>query len=228
MGVVCFDLDGTLTDPLRAMVHCVGLACGELGIQAPPREAVAPFVGAGAADLFARLPGLEDPARRDEAVGRYWAHYEASGVGRHRTYEGIPLLLTRLKRQGHLLYLVTVKPARLARRILHEFDLLLCFEEVFGTVPGGPEGSKRDVIAELRAQGIVQPGATLVGDRADDMASARANGLIPLGVTYGFGTEEELREAGARDLVASPRELDEWFKVHLPGSEILDAFSRSE
>lgn len=228
MGVVCFDLDGTLTDPLRAMMHCVNLACGEMGIQAPPREAVARFVGSGAGELFGSLAGLEDPARRDEAVGRYWTHFEENGVGRHRTYEGIPLLLTRLKRQGHLLYLVTVKPTRLARRVLHEFDLLLCFEEVFGTAPGGTEGSKGDVIAGLRAQGIVQPGATLVGDRADDMASAKANGLIPVGVTYGYGTPEELREAGAQELLASPQELDEWFKVHLPGSEILDAFSRSE
>jgi len=37
MGLICFDLDGTLVDPLRAMVHCVDLTCRELGLQPPPR-----------------------------------------------------------------------------------------------------------------------------------------------------------------------------------------------
>lgn len=228
MGVICFDLDGTLTDPLRAMVHCIDVTCKEMGIQGPPRDAVARFIGFGAGELFASLPALKDDARLDEAIERYWKHFEDAGIGKHRTYEGIPLLLTRLKRQGHSLYLVTVKPTKYAKRILHEFDLLLCFEAVFGTALKERYKSKGEVIAGLAAQGIVHPGAYMVGDRADDMASAKANGLIPLGVTYGFGTADELLDAGADRLFGSPSALDEWFKTQLPGSEIHDAFSLSE
>jgi len=228
MGLICFDLDGTLVDPLRAMVHCINLTCAELGVPAPPREEVARFIGFGPGPLFASLPGLADPARQEEALAKYWAHFEATGIAKHRVYEGIPILLTRLKRQGHRLYVVTVKPTRYARRVLHEFDLLLSVDEVFGTAPKDRTKSKGEVLAELRAQGVVQPGGYLVGDRADDMASGKANGLIPVGVTYGFGSATELQDAGADRLFGSPAALDTWFRTELPGSEIHDAFSLSE
>lgn len=228
MGLICFDLDGTLVDPLRAMVHCIQATCQEMDIPNPPRENVSRFIGFGPGELFASLPGLEEPARLDEAIARYWTHFEDSGIAKHRVYEGIPLMLTRLRRQGHNLHLVTVKPTRYARRILHEFDLLLSFDQVFGTAPKDRYKSKSEVLTQLRLQGVVQPGGYLVGDRADDMASGKANGLIPLGVTYGFGTPAELQVAGADRLFDSPVALDEWFKTSLPGSEIHDAFSMSE
>jgi phosphoglycolate phosphatase len=228
MGLICFDLDGTLVDPLRAMVHCIERTCHELGVTNPSWERVAPFIGFGPGELFTTLPGLEDPDRVDEAIALYWSHFEDSGIAKHRVYDGIPLMLTRLRRQGHRLHLVTTKPTRYARRVLHEFDLLLAFDEVFGTAPRDWRKSKGDVLAELRAQGVVQLGGYMVGDRADDMASGKANGLIPLGVTYGFGSASELQDAGADKLFPTPAALDEWFQTRLPGSEIHDAFSLSE
>ena len=44
--------------------------------------------------------------------------------------------------------------------------------------------------------------ATMVGDRHVDMEAARAHGLRAVGVTWGFGTADELRDAGADVLVA--------------------------
>jgi len=228
MGLICFDLDGTLVDPLRAMVHCVDLTCRELDLPCPPREEISRSVGLGAGELLSTLPGLEDPVRLDAAIALYWSHFEASGIPLHRVYDGIPLLLTRLRRQGHSLYLVTVKPTRYARRVLHEFDLLLAFDEVFGSAPTDRCKSKADVLANLRRQGVVKAGGYMVGDRADDLASGKANGLTPLGVTYGFGSAMELTGAGAEQLFGSPSELDEWLGATFPGSEIHDAFSLSE
>jgi phosphoglycolate phosphatase len=228
MGLICFDLDGTLVDPLRAMDHCIQMTCKEMGIQSPPREDIGRHVGFGPWALFGSLPGLQDPGKLAEAVGRYWTHFEDSGISRHRVYEGVPLMLTRLRRQGHSLFVVTVKPVRYARRVLHEFDLLLSFDEVFGTAPKDRHTSKNEVVTNLRLQGIVKPGGYIVGDRADDMASGKGNGLIPLGVTYGFGSATELQDAGADKLFGSPAALDDWFKTSLPGSEIHDAFSKSE
>ena len=146
----------------------------------------------------------------------------------YRVYDGIPLLLTRLRRQGHRLFLVTVKPTRFARHLLHEFDLLLSFDEVFGSGPRASGRTKGEILAGLRSQGIVQSGGYLVGDRADDMEAGLANGLTPLGVTYGFGSVMELEDAGASQLFGSPDELDAWLKIRFPGSEIHDAFSLSE
>ena len=225
MGLNIFDLDGTLVDPLEAMVHGVQETCRELGLGAPARAEVARFIGFGAGELFA---GLAGPDRLDEAIRHYWSHFEETGSARHRIYDGVPLMLSRLKRQGHRLYLVTVKPARQARRLLHEFDILLSFDEVFGSAPGAGFKTKAEVLDQLRTQGVVQPGGYMVGDRADDMAFGAAVGLAPLGVTYGYGSPMELRDAGAAHLFDTPEDLDNWFRINLPGSEIHDAFSLSE
>ncbi|HLO68893.1 MAG TPA: HAD hydrolase-like protein [Holophaga sp.] len=227
MGLICFDLFGTLVDPLRAMEHSVALTCQELGLPVPARADVARFIGFPPRDLVASLPGLQG-GQVDAALATFWAHYESEGLARQREYEGIPLMLTRLKRQGHALYLVTVQPTKFARRVLHEFDLLLCFEEVAGSSPQDAHPDKGEILARLRSQGVALEGGYMVGDRGQDMEAAKAAGLTPVGVTYGYGGPAELQGAGAQHLFGSPTELDAWFRTRFPGAEIRDAFSLSE
>lgn len=217
MALICFDLDGTLVDPLRAMHHCVGRTCEEFGLPRPSAQQVADRIGLGAGELFADQPA---------AQARYWALFAEEGIVLHRIYDGVLLMLARLKHQGHQLYAVTVTPTRYARRVLHQFDLLLAFDDVFGAPLNGPALSKGEVVAQLRERGSLQPGGFIVGDRGEDVAAAEANGLIPLGVTYGYGKVEELK--GAEHLFDSVTALDDWFKETLREPETLDSFSRSE
>jgi phosphoglycolate phosphatase len=228
MALICFDLDGTLVDPLQAMHHCLRLTGEEFGLPCPTREQVAAHIGFEAGELLTALFGVTDPTRLEAIQKRYWAHFAEEAIHRHRIYDGVLLMLARLKHQGHQLYAVTVKPARYARQVLHQFDLLLSFGDVSGGSPHGPGRSKGEVVAQLREQGSLQAGGFMVGDRADDMTAARTNGLTPLGVTYGFGSAGELKAAGAEFLFDSVNDLDVWFKEKLPEPESLDSFSRSE
>ena len=41
----------------------------------------------------------------------------------------------------------------------------------------------------------------MVGDRDSDVLAGKQHGMAGIGVSYGYGTEEELREAGA-DFIA--------------------------
>ena len=47
----------------------------------------------------------------------------------------------------------------------------------------------------------------MIGDRRMDMEGARVHGLRAVGVLWGFGSERELREAGADVLASHPSEL---------------------
>jgi len=228
MALICFDLDGTLADPLRAMHHSVRLTCEEAGLPCPSAEQVADCIGFGAGELFAALPGLADPARLAQVLERYWVHFARDGIVQYRVYDGVLLMLARLKHQGHQLHLVTVKPVRYARQVLHHFDLLLAFDDVFGSPLNASARSKGEVVAQMRERGVLQPGGFMIGDRGDDMAVARANGMVPVGVTYGYGKPGELKEAGAEFLFDSVTALDDWFKERLREPEIHDSFSRSE
>ena len=228
MGLIFFDLDGTLVDPVRAMAQAAELTYHEFDLEPPTSGDVAEAVGLGAGALFSAHPEFQNPARLAAALESYWIHFAESGIVKHRLFAGVPLMLARLKRQGHRLYLVTVLPTRYAKRVLHHFDLLLAFDEVFGSGPGGPGQAKTDLLAQVQAQGVIAQAGFLVGDRGVDMATARDLGLRALGVTYGFGGEQELREAGAEILFESVPALDAWLAQELPDPEVHDPFTRSE
>ncbi len=228
MGTICFDLDGTLVDPLLGVRNCVARVCREMGLPMPAEAEIRDWIGFGMRESLGRIPGLEDPARLEEALDRYLDAYREDGVFEHEVYEGVHLMLQRLKRQGHRIYIVSSKPGLFARRIAYQFDLNLIFDEIFGAELKGRWQPKTEVLARLVEQGTVRAGDVFVGDRGDDMRAAKDHGLRAVGVTWGYGSKEELEEAGAEILLGSIPELDFWLREALPGDEIHDAFTRAE
>ena len=52
----------------------------------------------------------------------------------------------------------------------------------------------------------------MVGDRENDVRGARENGLPCIGVLYGYGSREELTEAGAAKIADTVEELKKMLK----------------
>ena len=227
-GLILFDLDGTLVDPLLGVSNCVAKLCREMGLPCPDKATIRDWIGFGMRESLGGIPGLEDPRRLEEALDRYWDAYREDGVFEHEIYPGIYNLLHRLKRQGHRIYIVSAKPGVFARRIAYQFDLNLIFDDIFGAELKGRWQPKTEVLDRLRERGTIEPGGILVGDRGGDMEGARKHGLQAVGVTWGYGSREELLEGGAEVLLDSVAELDAWFEKELPGEEAFDAFTRSE
>lgn len=51
--------------------------------------------------------------------------------------------------------------------------------------------------------------AIMIGDRSHDIVGARSNGMTAIGVLYGYGSEDELKSAGAHHICAThPNLLD--------------------
>ena len=227
-GLILFDLDGTIVDPLLGITNCVRRVCREMDLVCPESAVIRDWIGFGMRESLGQIQGLEDPQRLEEALDRYWDAYREDGVFEHELYPGVTNLLHRLKRQGHRIYVVSAKPGVFARRIAYQFDLNLIFDDIFGAELKGKWQPKADILARLRAQGTVWPGGFLVGDRGDDMRAARAHGIHAVGVTYGYGSRAELSEAGAEVILDSVADLDAWFERHVSGDEVHDAFSRAE
>jgi phosphoglycolate phosphatase len=68
----------------------------------------------------------------------------------------------------------------------------------------------------LAVENIDAQAAVMVGDRHYDMVGAQQNGVSAIGVTWGFGTEQELVEAGAIGLCKKPQALANQAKLLLP------------
>jgi len=227
-GLVCFDLDGTLVDPLLGVRNCLAKTCAAFGLDLPGETVIRGWIGLGMRESLSTLEGLEDPARLEAALDFYWERYREDGVFEHELYPGVFHLLHRLKRQGHRLYIVSAKPSLFARRIAYQFDLNLVFDDIFGSSLKGRWQPKTEVLARLVAQGTLRPGGLFIGDRGVDMAAARDHGLEAIGVGWGYGSPGELGAAGAERIFDSVQALDDWLKLRFPQPERFDAFSRSE
>jgi phosphoglycolate phosphatase len=227
-GLVCFDLDGTLVDPLLGVRNCLRKTCEAFGLATPDEATVRAWIGFGMRESLATLRGLEDPARLEEALDFYWERYREDGVFEHELYPGVFHLLHRLKRQGHRIYIVSAKPGLFARRIAYQFDLNLIFDEIFGSSLKGRWQPKTEVLAGLAERGAIWPGGVFIGDRGVDMSAAHDHGLEAIGAGWGYGSHEELEKAGAERIFDEVPELDAWLRVRFPQAEMFDAFSRSE
>jgi phosphoglycolate phosphatase len=67
---------------------------------------------------------------------------------------------------------------------------------------------KYDLLAFALEQTGTDPArAIMIGDRSHDIVGAKKNGIDGIGVLYGYGSREELVEAGALHLCATPRAI---------------------
>ncbi|MBR6898459.1 MAG: HAD hydrolase-like protein [Lachnospiraceae bacterium] len=61
----------------------------------------------------------------------------------------------------------------------------------------------------------------MVGDRDQDIEGAKANGLDSAGVLWGYGSEEELKNAGADHILTAAQDLLELTWRISPGRDII-------
>ena len=116
----------------------------------------------------------------------------------NKIYTGIREGLHALGTAGWRLSVVTSKPLTFAIPILAHFALDSLFASVYGSELSGERSDKAELIAHaLRAERASADQVIMIGDRAHDIHGARANGVQSLGVLWGYGTREELVQAGA-------------------------------
>jgi phosphoglycolate phosphatase len=122
-------------------------------------------------------------------------------------YPGIPELLTTLVGQADL-WVATSKPRIFAEKIVEHFGLAPYFKGIYGSELDGRNSDKGELVALLlREQGLAPASAVMIGDREHDIIGAKKNGLRSVGVLWGYGSAEELANAGADRLVQSPDQL---------------------
>ena len=117
-------------------------------------------------------------------------------------------VLSRLSESGLQLCVASSKPRVYVCKILEHFEMTGFFTLIFGSELDGTRGDKSDLLrfalAESRSDAST---SVMVGDREHDIIGATNNHIAAIGVLYGYGSESELRQAGARHLVATPEDL---------------------
>jgi phosphoglycolate phosphatase len=205
---ILFDMDGTLIDPSEGIFDSLRYALQQLEVPQPPDDMFPSFVGPPLREIFSRLLDTKAVDALEHAVALYRRRYVSSGMFQCVVYEGVFDLLKHLTGCGCDLYVATIKPDPYARRILSHTGLAPFFRAIHGTdLAGSLDEKDRLVKVVLDDHGLSPVESMMVGDRYMDVGAARANGLVSIGVTYGFGTQAEMRDAGADHLAGSPGEI---------------------
>ena len=198
-----FDLDGTLLDPKIGITTSIQYALEKLGAEVLPPEQLTWCIGPPLFQSFCTLVG---EAQAEQAIVLYRERFAQVGWMENVPYPNMVETLAALVDQGVTLYVATSKPRVYATKIVDHFDMGPYFRRIFGSELDGTRADKTDLLRYALCE-TQSPTATMIGDRRHDVIGALANGMEMIGVTYGYGSIQELEQAGVTQLVHRPKEL---------------------
>jgi len=203
---VYFDLDGTLTDPYEGISKCILYAVDKLGFARPSDEFLFDCIGPPLYDTF---PAVVGEALTSKAIDLYRERFNELGWLENEPYEGIHDALAAIANAGYSMYVATSKPRIAADRIVEHFEMRQFFEEVYGSELDGTRSNKTDLLRYAVSENPSASNRMMIGDRKHDIIGAIANGILPIGVSYGYGSVEELTQAGAIAIAKTPAQISE-------------------
>ena len=197
-----FDFDGTLVDTRADIARAFERVLSAAGFNVPDRKTVESVIGGGSAKAMQRLTGLEG----DELAPHVQAFsdvYDAVCADNTTVYEGVYDMLGRLRSQGAVLALVTMKFRTPTYKILEKhgfdmFDEIVTFDDMHRRKP------YPDSLFSIMDKHSVVPSDTLMtGDTVTDMRYAAAAGVDACAMTYGYGITGEVLSESPRYVLDS-------------------------
>jgi len=190
-----FDLDGTLIDSKRDLIHSVNAMLREMGRQELAEETISGYIGHGAPQLVARaLGGDAAEDQRQHALQFFLGYYEEHKMDTTCAYPGVLETLAQLQRKQLPMAVLTNKPARISVRILTALGLANYFRAIYGgnsfeTKKPDPLGANT-ILGEF---GAAPEETVVIGDSEVDIQTARNAGMLAAAVNYGFGVHDRKR-----------------------------------
>ncbi|MBO7545488.1 MAG: HAD family hydrolase [Paludibacteraceae bacterium] len=207
--ILIFDLDGTLLNTIDDLGYACNYALAQTGFPTHPIEAYPAMVGNGISNLIRRA--LPETERTDETVARlrefFVPYYDRHNCERTRPYDGIPQLLSTLRKQDHTLAVASNKYQAATEKIVRHF-----FPDTFDCILGERDGIPRkpdpQIVADILSAVASKASLPLyIGDSLVDRDTA-LNARVPfVACSWGFVPRERLIEAGVTTLIDRPEEL---------------------
>ncbi len=207
---VLFDLDGTLVDSGIGVTSSVAYALEKFGITPPPRQELFKFIGPPLTQSFSEFCGF-DEEKTMLAIKYYREYYSVKGILECTMYEGVLELMQSLKKKGCKLALATSKPEIYATRVVEDKGILPYLDYISAASTDEKTRATKEAVVEYALELCEEKDRSkilMVGDRHFDIKGAATFGVDSVGVTLGYGTKEELKEAGATYIVDSLMEIN--------------------
>ena len=205
---ILFDLDGTLTDSGPGIMNGFEYALGKMGIEIPDRSSLRKFVGPPLGDSFEKTLGFS-PEDAAKGITFYREYYADKGVYENDVYPGVFELLDKLKASGKKMIVATTKAELMANVVMDHFGLRKYFDLMVAS-NNTDRKNKIDVLSfAIENGGVDTAKAVMIGDRFYDVTGASHFGIDSVGVLYGYGSRQELEDAGATYIAETVDNLSE-------------------
>ncbi|MFB9266122.1 HAD hydrolase-like protein [Bradyrhizobium erythrophlei] len=211
MKAYFFDLDGTLTDSRAGLYPAFRSGLEAIGVSSVADEQLKRFLGTPLPQVFRAMRPDVKPADIDAGITAFRATYEVTGIVENELYPGVNSMLGEIRRRHGKIWVVTSKPEFQAVRVTAHLGLDHYLEGVIGASLAETDTKTELIARALSAARVPSHTAIMIGDRSYDVVGAIANRVLPVGALWGYGSEDELREAGCREFARSPDEFREVF-----------------
>ena len=209
---VIFDLDGTLLDSLTDLYLTMNRSMEYFGF--PPYEDMdyhRRALGEGSREyLKACLP----PEKRadedfvDECLEQYRKFYVDNPCENTAPYEGINEVLTFLTEQGISINVLSNKPDIPTKNFVKSRFPDFTFDYVYGDRPDIPRKPDPYVALQIaESLGVLPEEVVFIGDSEPDAKTGLAAGMHVISVLWGYRTEEELKNCGAKYFAKKPQDI---------------------
>ncbi len=210
IGLLIFDLDGTLVNTLEDITASVNHTLAHLGKDSIPQDAVRKYVGDGINALLIRALGGK-AERIDEAVAAYKDHHRRNLVVHSSLYPAVHEVLEHFKALP--MAVISNKTMEFVGPLIERLGIARYFKIIIGADSGLPLKPAPDSVRKIMSDlGVSKEQAVIVGDGTTDVRAGKAAGIITCSVTYGFRSEEELSKAGPDYIIRTISDLEKLFR----------------
>lgn len=206
---IIFDLDGTLVNSLEDIADAMNKVLLDLNYPTHSYDIFQYFIGSGLRNTVSKaLPeSNNDVEQIDICFERMVKAYSESCTLKTKPYEGIIELLDYLVSQNIKLAVFSNKADELTKKIVEAI-----FPNYFSDVVGlSTEALKKpnpfEAVAISKKWNLKPEEILFVGDSDIDMQTAVNANMFAVGVTWGYRTQEELKNSGAKLVINSASEL---------------------
>lgn len=216
--IALFDLDGTLSESGEGILSCVEKVFEEMNKPLPDKTVIASFIGPPMFDSLYRCGFSEEEAL--QGVEIYKRNFIETGIYKNKVYDGIPEVLSELKRNGIRMGVASTKYQPFTDRIIRMLDIEKYFDIIGGsnslTTPDGSGEKPRHSKIEVMEYVISSLGGTdrnrivMIGDTYFDAEGAAASGTAFIGCSFGYGSNKEMQEyytAGTPMFAETPKDI---------------------
>jgi phosphoglycolate phosphatase len=208
---IIFDLDGTLVNSLEDISDAMNTVLQGLNYPTHTYETYQYFIGSGLRNLVSKaLPAANSNEEQIQICFDCMVNeYRKACTLKTKPYDGILELLNNPALGNIKMAVFSNKADELTKKIVSEI-FPGHFDDAIGLSTEALKKPNPFEAVEISKKWNLKPEEILfVGDSDIDMQTAINANMFPVGVTWGYRTEEELKNSGAKLVVNRASELIE-------------------